>query len=59
MPDISFKKSLLYFRVILIALELLLHKDFILGNYYFFIQRPWRKHLHRWFSRIVFKSGGA
>jgi uncharacterized membrane protein YfhO len=35
MKDLSFKKSLLYFSVILIVLELLLYKDFIFGEYYF------------------------
>ena len=35
MKDLSFKKSLLYFSVILIVLDLLLYKDFIFGEYYF------------------------
>lgn len=35
MPNIPFKKSLFYFSAILIALELILYKDFIFGKLLF------------------------
>ena len=33
--DLSFTKSLFYFSMVLIVLELIIYRDFIFGNYYF------------------------
>jgi uncharacterized membrane protein YfhO len=35
MKDLSFKKGLLYFSIILLALELIVYRDFIFGDYLF------------------------
>ena len=35
MQDWSFKKSLFFFSVLLMLLELLIYKDFLFGDYYF------------------------
>lgn len=35
MADLPFKKSLWYFAIILIFLELIIYKEFIIGDYYF------------------------